>query len=56
MNISIHRVESIKEHLNTHTREDGTFFYVKTLRVEDDNGVRYEITLYSDKQENLEIK
>jgi hypothetical protein len=56
MNIGIHRVESIKEFNNTHTREDGTFFYVKTLRVEDDKGAWHEITLYSDKQKNLEIK
>jgi hypothetical protein len=55
MNISIHRVESIKEFNNAHTREDGTVFYVKTLRVEDKN-TWYEIVLVSDDKENLEIK
>jgi hypothetical protein len=55
MNISIHRVESIKEFSNAHTREDGTVFYVKTLRVEDKN-TWYEIVLVSDDKENLEIK
>ena len=55
MIISIHRVESIKEFNNAHTREDGTVFYVKTLRVEDKN-TWYEIVLASDDKENLEIK
>jgi len=55
MNISIHRVESIKEFNNEHTREDGTVFHVKTLRVEDKN-TWYEIILVSDDQESLEIK
>ena len=55
MNISIHRVESIKEFTNTITREDGTVFYAKTLRVEDKN-TWYEIVLVSDDKESLEIK
>jgi hypothetical protein len=55
MQISIHRVESIKEFTNTITREDGTVFYVKTLRVEDKN-TWYEIALVSDDKESLEIK
>jgi len=55
MNISIHRVESIKQFTNAITREDGTIFYTKTLRVEDKN-TWYEITLVSDDKKNLEIK
>ena len=55
MNISIHRVESIKELTNSIKREDGTVFYVKTLRVKDKN-TWYEIVLVSDEKENLEIK
>ena len=55
MNISIHRVTSIKEFNNPITRDDGTVFYTKTLRVEDKN-TWYEIVLVSDDKENLEIK
>ena len=55
MNISIHRVESIKEFNKSHIRDDGTVFYVKTLRVEDKN-TWYEITLVSEDKESLEIK
>jgi hypothetical protein len=56
MNISIHRVASIKQFTNTIKREDGTVFYTKTLRVEDNKDTWYEITLVSDDKENLEIK
>jgi hypothetical protein len=55
MNISIHRVESIKQFTNAIVREDGTVFYTKTFRVEDKN-TWYEIVLVSDNKENLEIK
>jgi hypothetical protein len=55
MNISIHRVKKITQHNNPIEREDGTVFFVKTLRVEDNN-TWYEITLVSDDKENLEIK
>jgi hypothetical protein len=55
MNISIHRVKKITEFNNSITREDGTVFFVKVLRVEDKD-TWYEITLVSDDKENLEIK
>ena len=55
MNISIHRVKKITEFNNPIEREDGTVFFVKTLRVEDNN-TWYEITLVSDDKESLEIK
>lgn len=56
MNISIHRVKKITEFNNPVTREDGTVFFVKTLRIEDKNDTWYEIVLISDDKENLEIK
>jgi hypothetical protein len=56
MNISIHRVASITQFTNAIKREDGTTFHTKTLRVEDNKGVWYEIVLVSDDKESLEIK
>jgi len=56
MNISIHRVEQITQFTQTVKREDGTVFFVKTLRVEDNKGTWYEITFVSDDKQSLEIK
>lgn len=56
MNISIHRVKKITQFNNPITRDDGTVFFVKTLRVEDKDNTWYEIVLVADDKESLEIK